>query len=400
MNPNLRAALPSQSFISVRALLAAHVLLAFVSVTMAKEVSHLPSSKTSSSGSTALNSQQLGAGGASTAALLNPNVTFEAVVYDIPNTGSPGTSRATPPNCVGDIGPTQFLVCVNGRIRTFNRLGVPDGALDMTTDSFFNSVRGGEPTADPRVRYDKLSGRWFITMRSVSIPPASNRMMLAVSNSGDIANSSGFTFFQFPVTLDPMFPVGSFFDFPSMGVDKFALYVAGNTFEFNPDSPQDPFYTGTAGYVLKKADLLAGSLSVTPLGEMGDLTSPQGVDNDDPNATEGYFVGVDIGFFGQVDIMRISNPGGTPNASQQNLTVPLTNYPKGGVIARGSTLPLDDVDDSLLLAKMHNGSLWTSHNISVLSSGLVPNDLSDGMKLLISQRRRCLTNGEHSLTLL
>jgi hypothetical protein len=87
MNPNLRAALPSQSFISVRALLAAHVLLAFVSVTMAKEVSHLPSSKTSSSGSTALNSQQLGAGGASTAALLNPNVTFEAVVYDIQNTG-------------------------------------------------------------------------------------------------------------------------------------------------------------------------------------------------------------------------------------------------------------------------------------------------------------------------
>jgi hypothetical protein len=110
----------------------------------------------------------------------------------------------------------------------------------MTTNAFFNSVRGGEPTADPRVRYDRLSGRWFITMRTVSIPPASNRMVLAVSNGGNIVNSSSFTFFQFPVTVDLTFPVGSFFDFPSLGVDKFALYIGGNTFEFNPDAPQDP----------------------------------------------------------------------------------------------------------------------------------------------------------------
>src|SRR5678816_933967 len=162
--------------------------------------------------------------------------------------------------------------------------------------------------------------------------------------------------FQFPVTVDLTFPVGSFFDFPSLGVDKFALYIGGNTFEFNPDAPQDPIYTGTAGYVVRKADLLGGLLSVTPLGLMGDLNSPQGVDNDDPNATEGYFVGVDVGFFGQLDVMRISNPGAVPVASQHNLTVPLTNYPKGGVLARGSTIPLDDVDDSLLIARMHKGS--------------------------------------------
>jgi len=380
MNPNFRLMSLWRSFIPIRLVLSVPAFLVCASFAAAGDGSRAPRKGTGKSASLSANTlgfQQPG-GEAIASTLLNPTVNFRAIVYDIPNTGAPGTSRATPPNCVGDIGPTQFLVCVNGRIRTFNRLGATDGALEMTTDAFFNSVRGGEPTADPRVRYDRLSGRWFITMRTVSIPPASNRMVLAVSNGGNIVNSSSFTFFQFPVTADLTFPVGSFFDFPSLGVDKFALYIGGNTFEFNPDAPQDPIYTGTAGYVVRKADLLGGLLSVTPLGLMGDLNSPQGVDNDDPNATEGYFVGVDVGFFGQLDVMRISNPGAVPVASQHNLTVPLTNYPKGGVLARGSTIPLDDVDDSLLIARMHKGSLWTSHNISVLSSGLVPNDSSDG----------------------
>ncbi len=378
MNPNFRLVSLRRSAIPIRLVLGVSVLFGLASFAAGgPRVPRQAIRKPVSSDANTLGSQQLG-GGVITSALLNPNVNFEAVVYDIPNTGAPGTSRATPPNCVGDIGPTQFLVCVNGRIRTFNRSGTTDGALEMTTNAFFNSVRGGEPTADPRVRYDRLSGRWFITMRTVSIPPASNRMVLAVSSGGNIVNSSSFAFFQFPVTVDSTFPVDSFFDFPSLGVDKFALYIGGNTFEFNPDAPQEPIYTGTAGYVVRKADLLGGSLFVTPLGLMGDLASPQGVDNDDPNATEGYFVGVDIGSFGQLDVMRISNPGGTPVPSQHNLTVAPTNYPKGGVFARGSTIALDDVDDSLLIARMHQGSLWTSHNISVLSTGLVPNDSSDG----------------------
>ena len=316
------------------------------------------------------------------AQLLTPGANLQAVTYDTPNTGLPGTSRSIPPNCVGDIGPTQFLVCVNGRIRTFNRSGAPDGAIEMTSDAFFASVRGvapsGGPTADPRVRYDRLSGRWFVTMRTVSVPPNANLMLIAVSSGSTIANIGSFTFFQFPVTVDPTFPANSFIDFPSLGVDKFALYIGANVFEFNPDAPQSPIYNGTAAYVVNKANLIAGTLTVTPLGQLpfgltNDIESPQGVDNDDPAATEGYFVGADIHNFDQLDVARISNPGGTPTVSAQYIiAVPSTNYPTGGVLARGSTLALDDVDDSLLVARMHKGRLWTTHNISVLSSGMSP----------------------------
>ena len=314
----------------------------------------------------------------SPAQLLTPGSSFEAVAYSSATPGAAGKSGALPPNCVGDIGLTQLLVCVNGRIRTFNRSGAVDGAIEMTTDVFFNSVRGGAPTADPRVRYDKLSGRWIITMRTVSIPPASNNILIAVSSASTIMSAAQFSFYQFPVTVDPGFPAGSFVDFPSLGVDKFALYIGANVFQFNEASPQYPIFLGSEAFVVNKANLIAGTLTVTPLGQLGDLASPQGVDNDDPAALEGYFIGTDISAFGQLDVARISNPGGAPSVTLYTVTVPNTNYPKGGVLARGSILPLDDVDDSLLVARMHKGRLWTTHNISVLSTGLVPADSSDG----------------------
>src|SRR5262249_4610655 len=50
-------------------------------------------------------------------------------------------SGDVPPDAMGAAGPSQFLVVVNGRVRTFNKnSGVPDGDLDTTTNSFFGSL--------------------------------------------------------------------------------------------------------------------------------------------------------------------------------------------------------------------------------------------------------------------
>lgn len=320
----------------------------------------------------------LGSASFAGAQLITTGVNFQGVAYDTANTGAAGTSRAVPPNCAGDIGPSQFLVCTNGRIRTFNRAGTADAAVEMTTDVFFNSVRGGAPTTDLRVRYDRLSGRWIVLMRTVSVSPLSNSILVAVSLGSTIASAAQFSFYQFPVTVDPGFPADSFVDFPSMGVDKFALYIGVNVFQYNADSAQPPIFLGTQGYVVNKANLIAGTLTVTPLGELGGMASPQGVDNDDPAATEGYFIGTDVNVFGQLDVARVSNPGGVPTVAQYTITVPNTNFPKGGVLARGSTVALGDLDERLLSARMHKGRLWTTHNISVLSTGLTPADSSNG----------------------
>ena len=91
-----------------------------------------------------------------------------------------GMSGFVPPDAMGAVGPTQILVVVNGRIRTFTRDGFPDFAIDTTTDSFFNSVRNSSSTTDPRVVFGRLQQRWFIVMINTSTP---NRVLIAVSTA-------------------------------------------------------------------------------------------------------------------------------------------------------------------------------------------------------------------------
>src|ERR1044072_667801 len=56
--------------------------------------------------------------------------------------------------------------------------------------------------------------------------------------------------------------------------------------------------------------------------------SPRGVDNYDPNATEGYIIGQSDSAFGRLIVRRISNPGGTPSISANiSITVDSTSFP-------------------------------------------------------------------------
>jgi Putative Ig domain len=270
-----------------------------------------------------------------------------------------------PPDSMADVGTNQIVVCVNGRIRTFNKNGAADGALDTTTDNFFASVLGGSSTSDPRVRFDRLSGRWFITMITVNTP---NFVLMAVSSGPTITSTSSFTFFSFQA--DP----SNFGDYDTLGVDANALYIGVNIFNGNT-------FVNTTGFVVNKANLLGGTLTVTTFANLiitssgrhpqthGPFT-PQGVNNDDPAATQGYFIGVDATSFGMLVVRRISNPGGTPSISANILvTVPATGNPLGGVPALGSSQGLDDLDDRLFATRMHKGNLWTAHNIEVNASG-------------------------------
>ena len=101
------------------------------------------------------------------------------------------TPGFVPPDSMGAVGPTQYLVTVNGRFRSFSKTtGLADGALNVDPDVFFGSVRS-DNTSDPRVRYDRLSGRWFITM--IDVNSTNNRILLAVSSGSTIASASSFT---------------------------------------------------------------------------------------------------------------------------------------------------------------------------------------------------------------
>ncbi|GEM_PF-1186367 len=278
-----------------------------------------------------------------------------------------------PPDVMGDVGPTQVLVHINGKIKVFNKSGTV-GALNTDDLTFWSSVRNGVETCDPHVRYDRLSKRWFLTC--INLPASgANRILIAVSNDSVVTSTSSFTFFQFQQNVPT--PAGNstyFADYPTLGVDANALYIGVNQFDGNT-------FAGSDGFVINKAHLLLGTLTVTAFRSLNDGSSagpytPQGVQNDDPSATEGYFIGVDNVSYSKLVLRRVSTPGGTPSISANiNLTVPTTTSPIDQP-AKGSTYALDAIDDRLYAAEIRLNrltgvrSLWTAHNIQVNSSGV------------------------------
>jgi hypothetical protein len=293
-------------------------------------------------------------------------------------------ANAFPPDVMGTVGPTQFIVAINGRIRSFNKTtGIADGVLNADMDIFFSSVMSSQTgtfTSDPRIRYDRITGRWFVII--IDVPAGTgavaNRLLIAVSNTSTITGGTVWTYFYFVPNAS------QFADYPTLGIDKNALYIGFNMFTLSGS------YAGTIGYVVKKSSILAsGPIVATSLGTFATSSgagpfTPQGIDNFDTTSTEGYFIGCDNASYGLLQIRRVSNPGGTPTVSGNlSITVPTTSASKtvphlGNT--GGTSGYLDALDDRLFAAVIRNGRLWTSHNISVNSSGVASSGDRNGSR--------------------
>lgn len=282
-----------------------------------------------------------------------------------------------PPDNMGAVGPTQMVVFVNGRLVTFNKsTGVADGVLNADPDVFFSSVVNGSSTSDPRIRYDRLTGRWFMIIINVSTP---NRVLFAVSDAasaGVITAGTVWRFFYFDISTLGL-AATCLADYPTLGLDANALYVGTNNFCGSPSQT----YNGTSGFVVRKSSIMStGPIVVTAFNNLTGTASgagpytPQGVDNYDPAATEGYFIGVDNASWGLLQMRRVSTPGGTPTISSNlSISVAATLSPvlvnhlgnTGGTNGRLSSL-----DDRLFAATLRNGHLWTAHNVGVNNTGV------------------------------
>jgi hypothetical protein len=292
-------------------------------------------------------------------------------------------SDVFPPDTMGDVGPTQFVAAINTRLRSYDKAtGVADGGIDLIEDAFWASEKtpaGCNFVSDPHIRYDRLTQRWIVII--IDVPgctgSVSNRVLIAASDGPTISATTVWTFHH----LDA--PAGRFLDYPTLGVDANALYIGANDFTLAGA------FSTTDAYVVRKSTILgAGAITVTPFLALlpsptgaGPYT-PQGVDNPDPAATVGHFVGVDNAVFSQLDIRRVTDPGGTPTLSGNlAVTVPSTRFPRpvphlGNT--GGNNGQLDALDDRLFAATMDRTThhLWTAHNIGVTSSGVASGTLT------------------------
>ncbi|HKQ59531.1 MAG TPA: T9SS type A sorting domain-containing protein [Candidatus Eisenbacteria bacterium] len=283
-----------------------------------------------------------------------------------------------PPDNMGAAGPAQYVLFVNGRLVTFNKTsGAGDGVLNVDPDVFFAGINNGSPTSDPRVRYDRLSGRWFLVIINTSTP---NSVLIAVSDAasnGVISGATVWSLYSFPIDqLPPAISSTCTADHPTLGIDARALYIGTNNF----CGPSQSF-NSCDGFVVRKTSVTGGGPIVVtalrglvPAGPISEGPyAPQGVDNYDPASNEGYFIGVSSTLFGRLILRRVGNPGGTPFVTPNiNVTTPATLFPirvphLGN--AGGASGQLSAVDDRLMAAHLRNGRLWTAHNVGVNHTG-------------------------------
>lgn len=285
-------------------------------------------------------------------------------------------TNAYPPDAMGAVGPEQFVIALNGRIRVFDKNSGEREGIDLDSDHFFDTVRNSALTTDPRVRFDPLSGRWFILM--INTTPNNNRIMLAVSDGAIITSASAWTFFQFQQNLPaPEGDAGCFADYPSMGIDRNSIYIGVNKF-------CNRTFSNTAAFVIRKSSVLgAGPIIVSafrdlidgnPLNGANGIFTPVGVDNYDPNAEEGYFIGTEANGFGKLVLRRVRYQGSVPVLSPNLYLDVLPTSNSIAVRHKGNLFPsegrLDSLDDRLFAAHLRRGSIWTAQNIAIDNSGV------------------------------
>jgi hypothetical protein len=332
---------------------------------------------------------------------------FPSLAYSFPgNPVSPTdianlASQKVPPDSMGAVGPTQFVMAINGLVRVFNKTtGIPEtpfGPNDPDLETFFAPVMTAgsgvtNSAATPRVRYDRFSSRWFILAADmpqkagVSQP---NRLMLAVSDNSTIASGTPWKFYYFtPDTILTGFS-NTYATNPTLGVDANALYIGVNLFNTNPQ-----VFVNSAALVVRKSSVTGnGQPFVTGFAPLIDTNGPfipQGVDNLDSSVSEGYFIGVGIAAMGlsftnQLQLRKVLNPGEVPTITPNiALTVPGISSPlpvphKGSGGSPGSSFNMQD--NRLTNAVIQKGSLWTVHTIGVNASGSATNSNSrDGLR--------------------
>jgi len=300
-----------------------------------------------------------------------------------------------PPDNNGDVGTTQVFIAQNFRFKVYAKPSVtaaavttPNGtsttflaspAMDVSQNAFFQAAFAGVSTTDPHVRFDRLTGRWFIASMSTN-EATNNYLLFAVSSGATVTGSASFTFFRVSLSAFPAgnADIGKFLDYPTLGVDANSLYLGSNIFTSNVGS-----YSHSSAYVVKKSDMIAGTLTITPFGAIGTaaapagfhIRTPQGVQNDDPSATEGYIIG-NSGFLSELCFRRVTYPGGVTTLSSEialavNTTASTLTQP-----ALGSSGNLDASNTRLFAAMVMKNkitgvsTLWTAHTIQVNTSGV------------------------------
>ncbi|TFH27843.1 MAG: hypothetical protein E4H00_09190, partial [Myxococcales bacterium] len=275
-----------------------------------------------------------------------------------------------PPDTMGAVGPDHFVEVINSSVAVYNRIGTRLSHVSL--DSFFTASIGGTTyprngSFDPRVLFDRRSGRWFaITLERGSTSGTYNHVILAVSASSDPTGS------WYKYLVEVGVPSGTytyFTDYDTLGTDDNGVYVAVRIF---PSTGGGSSYAKIAA--MQKTPLLSGTASTvyswTSITDM--YSTPQPVHNLDAVAAgdRAWFVASSSSVYANLNYRRLIWSGGVPSLddSASAMTTPdfsaVLNAP-----ALGSGVAINNGDMRLQMATIRNNRLWTCRNVGLNSSG-------------------------------
>jgi len=233
-------------------------------------------------------------------------------------------------------------------------------------------------SSDPRIEYDTISGRWYISfliLDTTDISTAQNGFFeLAVSIDSNPLD--GFNTYSIETP-------GDFPDQPSLGFNDDKIVTGGNSFSCNPNCNDGP-YEGNEFLVWNKSELLAGDATIDT-----DF-NPPGEDNTDfpiipaksRSSTSTLWM---LSAFGteqnpsgpptvldELDIWSVTGvPGIGMGSSATDTIATITDFtdPPSASQKNGSGNTIDTGDQRLLDVVFRDGDLWGSGNDKCKPSG-------------------------------
>ncbi|MBI2928793.1 MAG: hypothetical protein HYY24_24280 [Verrucomicrobia bacterium] len=279
------------------------------------------------------------------------------------------SSGSIPPDTMGAIGPNHFMEVINSSVAIYDRGGtqISHVSLDSFFAATFDSVSYPRNGAfDPRVLYDRRSGRWLATTLEFGSPSGkNNHVILAVSASED--PTGGWYKYLLEVGQAKSGSTTYFSDYETLGADDNGVYIGLRIFPSSGTS-----FAKIAA--MQKGPLLGGTAStVTVFSNITDMYStPQPAYNFDAVGAgdRAWFVSSSHTVFGDVHYRRLTWSGGTPtlDTSSAILSTPGYGDPLNAP-ASGSLTAINVGDDRLQMAVIRDGALWTCRHVGLNSSG-------------------------------
>ncbi len=267
-----------------------------------------------------------------------------------------------PPDTMGAVGPDHIMVLLNGRASVYSKstgtlVGSGKSLNQFWTDA--GATPSGSFAFDPRVVYDKDSGRWFAV--SADNAGGANNFLLAVSATSNPSGSWK------ALKIDSDTANTRFADFPTLGVDKQGVYLTANMFPVTGSNAS----IDVTIMSLPKADLLLSTPSVASKSEFQIVGLSRGfaiqpaVNFSGSADNKSELLGVSASSFNLIR-SDILNPGsaGATLTSPTTITRSGSNPPSADQPGTAANFHTGD-DRFSANTVISNGSLWAVHSTSV-----------------------------------